>query len=468
LLFRCALATLFVFSALLLNSLPPAQNLPFLFFFAAVALTARVCGFGPAAYATVLSALVADYFFLPPKFGWALTGSDFLKILLFALVCLLIISIAKQKSIAERAADENRARLAAIIQSSEDAILSKTLDGIITSWNKGAERLYGYTEAEVIGKHVSLISPPELRDDILTIMTKLRKGEQIEHYHTERLCKDGRRVQVSVSISPIHASDGTVIGASAIARDITSQRQAEETLRRTEKLAATGRLAASVAHEINNPLESVTNLLYLIGNNPSLDAKGRRHLARAEKELERVAHISRQTLGFYRETSAPARINLAETLDEVLAIYAAKLEAKSVTVEKKYRPVPEIQAIAGEIRQVFSNLIANAIDALAMNGRLMVRIAKSQSWENGSRLPGVRVSIADNGSGISPDHQQKLFQPFFTTKDTGGTGLGLWVSKGIIERHRGSIQARSSIDDRHGTVFTILLPETYQATDWPR
>jgi signal transduction histidine kinase len=254
-----------------------------------------------------------------------------------------------------------------------------------------------------------------------------------------------------------------VIGASAIARDITSQRQAEETLRRTEKLAATGRLAASIAHEINNPLESVTNLLYLIGNNPSLDAKARRHLAQAERELERVAHISKQTLGFYRETSTPVRIDLAETLDEVLAIYAGKLEAKSVTVEKKYRTGAEVQGIAGEVRQVFSNLIANAIDALAVNGRLMLRIAKSQSCENGSRPPGVRVSIADNGSGISPHDQQRLFQPFFTTKDRGGTGLGLWVSKGIIERHGGSIQARSSIHPKgHGTVFSIFLPKTYQ------
>jgi hypothetical protein len=132
-------------------------------------------------------------------------------------------------------------------------------------------------------------------------------------------------------------------------------------------------------------------------------------------------------------------------------------------VEKKYRTGAEVQGVAGEVRQVFSNLIANAIDALAMNGRLMLRIAKSQTYEHGNRPPGVRVSIADNGSGISPHDQQRLFQPFFTTKDRGGTGLGLWVSKGIIERHGGSIQTRSSIHPKgHGTVFSIFLPKTYQ------
>jgi PAS domain S-box-containing protein len=590
---RYLIATGFVFGALLLNSLPPAHNLPFLFFFAAVALTARVCGFGPSLYATALSGVLADYFFVHPRMQWAFSPMDIVRLLLFALVCLLIASLALQRSEAQRAADVNQARLAAIVQSSDDAILSKTLEGIITSWNKGAERLYGYTESEVIGKHVSMLSPPELPADIPMIMATLQRGEQIQHHETMRIRKDSRRLDVSVSVSPIHDAAGNVIGASAIARDVTAQKvaaaelareranlrdseqrlqfaqraanmgswewniktgnlwwserispmhgyknealppifenwinaiwpedrervqeavrsaiekrgdyeleyrtqwpdgslhwivargqvlsdekgdpekmigigmdvterkAAEETLRKTEKLAATGRLAASIAHEINNPLEAVTNLLYLLRKNPSLDEKGRRHLTLAEQELERVTHISKQTLGFYRQVSSPSRVDVASTLESVLSVYTHKLEGQNIKVEKRWTSETQIQALAGEIRQVFSNLIANSIDAMPEGGTLTLKVSQSHDWGNGNR-PGVRVVIADTGTGISPDQQRKLFEPFFTTKRDVGTGLGLWVSKSIVQKHEGSIQVRSSVrSGQSGTVFSIFLP----------
>ena len=456
---RYLIATGFVLVALILNFLPPAQNLPFLFFFGAVALTARVCGFGPALYATALSAIAADYFFIHPGTHWGLSLMDILRMLLFALVCLLIASLAQQSSKAQRTAEVNQARLAAIVQSSDDAILSKTLDGIITSWNKGAERLYGYTEAEVVGKHVSLLSPPELPNDIPMIMSKLRSGDQVQHHETTRMRKDGTRMEISVSVSPVHDLAGNVIGASTIARDITGRKAAEETLRKTEKLAATGRLAASIAHEINNPLEAVTNLLYLLRKNPSLDEKGRKHLSFAEQELERVAHISKQTLGFYRQISSTSRIDVARTLESALSVYSHKLEGQSIKVETRLEAGTEIQALAGEIRQVFSNLIANSIDAMPGGGTLILKVSKSHAWGNGNRR-GVRVVIADTGSGITPAQQSRLFEPFFTTKRDVGTGLGLWVSKNIVQNHEGSIQVRSSVrPGKSGTVFSVFLPE---------
>jgi two-component system, chemotaxis family, CheB/CheR fusion protein len=461
---RYLIATGFVLVALTLNFLPPAQNLPFLFFFGAVALTARLCGFGPSLYATALSAIAADYFFIHPGIHWGFSLMEILRMLMFALVCLLIASLAQQRSKAQRAAEMNQARLAAIVQSSDDAILSKTLDGIITSWNKGAERLYGYTEAEVVGKHVSLLSPPELPNDIPMIMSKLRTGEQVQHHETTRIRKDGTRLDISVSVSPLHDLAGNVIGASTITRDITARKAAEETLRKTEKLAATGRLAASIAHEINNPLEAVTNLLYLLRKNPSLDEKGRKHLSFAEQELERVTHISRQTLGFYRQVSSPSRMDVAKTLESALSVYSHKLEGQSIKVETKWGSGTEIQALAGEIRQVFSNLIANSIDAMPQGGTLTLKVSKSHNWGNGNRL-GVRVVIADTGSGIAPAQKSKLFEPFFTTKRDVGTGLGLWVSKSIVQKHEGSIKVRSSVrPGKSGTVFSVFLPESMPAS----
>ncbi len=442
---RYLIATGFVLVALTLNFLPPVQNLPFLFFFGAVALNARVCGFGPSLYATALSAIAADYFFIHPGTHWGFSVMDIIRMLLFALVCLLIASLAQQRSKAQRAAEVNQARLAAIVQSSDDAILSKTLDGIITSWNKGAERLY-------------------LPNDIPMIMSKLRRGEQVQHHETTRTRKDGTRIEISVSVSPVHDLAGNVIGASTIARDITDRNAAEETLRKTEKLAATGRLAASIAHEINNPLEAVTNLLYLLRKNPSLDEKGRTHLAFAEQELERVAHISKQTLGFYRQISSPSRINVAKTLENVLSVYTHKLEGQSIKVEKIWESETEIQALAGEIRQVFSNLIANSIDAMPRGGTLTLKVSKSHDWGNGNRR-GVRVVVADTGSGIAPAQQSKLFEPFFTTKRDVGTGLGLWVSRSIVQKHEGFIRVRSNVrPGKSGTVFSVFLPESKPAS----
>jgi two-component system CheB/CheR fusion protein len=296
------------------------------------------------------------------------------------------------------------------------------------------------------------------------IMSKLRRGEQVQHHETTRTRKDGTRIEISVSVSPVHDLAGNVIGASTIARDITDRNAAEETLRKTEKLAATGRLAASIAHEINNPLEAVTNLLYLLRKNPSLDEKGRTHLAFAEQELERVAHISKQTLGFYRQISSPSRINVAKTLENVLSVYTHKLEGQSIKVEKIWESETEIQALAGEIRQVFSNLIANSIDAMPRGGTLTLKVSKSHDWGNGNRR-GVRVVVADTGSGIAPAQQSKLFEPFFTTKRDVGTGLGLWVSRSIVQKHEGFIRVRSNVrPGKSGTVFSVFLPESKPAS----
>lgn len=455
---RYGLAAGFVAVALLLNSIPAARSLPFLFFFGAVAITARICGFGPALFATFLSGAAANYFFMPPRFGFVHSSGDILRLAFFALVCLLISSLAKQRSLVEKEAEGDRAKLAAIVASSDDAIFSKTLDGTITTWNKGAERLYGYSAGEIIGQNVTILADAKGKFEILGIMETLRGGGKVDHHETQRIRKDGSTVNISLSVSPLFDSDGKVIGAASIARDITAQKLAEEALRKTEKLASAGRLSATIAHEINNPLEAITNLLYLLKRNQSLDEKARKQLNTADDELRRVSHLARQTLGFYRDSSSAVKVNLETALDEVLDLYLRKLSASRIRIEKDYAGPVEVVAFAGEIRQVFSNLVSNAIDAMPNGGRIKIRVANSHSWR-GENIPGGRITVADSGSGIAPADMTKIFEAFYTTKKDVGTGLGLWLSKEIVHKHKGSISVRSSTRAGcSGTVFSVFLP----------
>lgn len=354
--------------------------------------------------------------------------------------------------------EEAQRLLAAIVESSDDAIASKDLNGIVTSWNKSAEKLFGYSAEEMIGKPITLIIPPELHPDETMILSKIRRGERIEHFETVRVTKSGERIDVSLTISPVRDKNGTVIGAAKIVRDITENKKIERALRTTEKLAAAGRLAATVAHEINNPLEAVTNLIYLAKRDLSDRKKVGDYLQLASRELDRVSHIARQTLGFYRENSQPTAVNINQIVNDLLFLYETRFHARKIKLVKQYDKPIEVTALAGEIRQAFSNLITNAIDAMPAGGMLFVRITESHAW-NDSRQPGVRITILDTGSGIKPQHKNSLFQPFFTTKADIGTGLGLWITRNIIVKHHGQIRVKSrSGPEIHGTAFSLFLP----------
>ncbi|HZQ20052.1 MAG TPA: PAS domain S-box protein [Terriglobales bacterium] len=358
---------------------------------------------------------------------------------------------------ARKNAEEARRRLAAIVESSGDAIISKDLNSIVTSWNRQAERLFGYKEEEMIGRSVLTIIPPELHGDEDTILSKIRGGQKIHAFETVRVAKSGERIDVSISISPVRDERGNVVGAAKIARDIREYKKIERALRTTEKLAAAGRLAATVAHEINNPLEAVANLVYLAKRDLPDTEKVASYLSSAKQELNRVAHITRQTLGFYRDTSSPIRFKVASTIDDLLGLYERRFETRSIRLIKQYDNDADIVALAGEIRQAFSNLLTNALDAMPSGGTLSLRVHKAHEWNNAHVL-GVRITIADSGSGISPQHKHSLFQPFFTTKADVGTGLGLWITRGIIEKHGGFIRVKSRVGENHGTTFSIFLP----------
>ncbi|HET9743527.1 MAG TPA: PAS domain S-box protein [Terriglobales bacterium] len=347
-------------------------------------------------------------------------------------------------------------RTATIVESSDDAIYSKDVDGNVTSWNRGAEKMFGYTPQEIIGHSVAVLYPEGHKQEMDETLTLLRSGQSVEHFETVRQRKDGKQIEVSVSISPIRASDGTIAGASTIARDVTERNRATEALRKTEKLAATGRLAGTMAHEINNPLEAVTHLLYLIEKSPSLDASARNYAQLATEEINRVGRIAKQALGFYREAATPVPVNIAALVREVVTLYMAGAQNKNVHLEAQAENEASIPAFPGEMRQVFSNLIVNAVDAVDRGGTVKIRVKHGRDWASCDY--GIRVLVADNGPGIPKSVRARIFEPFFTTKGERGTGVGLWVSEGVVQKHGGKIKMKSSTGTAHGTTFSVFLP----------
>jgi len=348
-------------------------------------------------------------------------------------------------------------RLAAIVDSSDDAIVSKDLNGIVTSWNAGAERIFGYTAQEMIGRSIRTVIPPELQEDEDRILATIGRGERIDHFETVRLTRSGQRIDVSLTISPVKDESGRIVGAAKIARDITERKQAERALRTSERLASVGRLAATVAHEINNPLEAVTNLVYLAKDCAVRDDV-REFLAHAEEEIGRISHLTKQTLGFYRDTTTPSSVRVGALLSSLITVFAPRSRNKGVEICPEILDDREIRAIPGEVRQLLANLLTNSIDAVKNGGRIRVRIFGCNS-RNGQQASGVRITVADSGSGIPTAVRERVFEPFFTTKKDVGTGLGLWVCKSIVDKHHGTIRMKSStVPGKSGTVVSVFLP----------
>lgn len=241
-----------------------------------------------------------------------------------------------------------------------------------------------------------------------------------------------------------------------VAMDVTSRKAAEQTLRQSEKIAATGRLAASIAHEINNPLASVMNALYILRTNSKVPDSALVYVKTAEEELARVVHITKQTLGFYREISSPVMSSVPQLFEEVLAAYDARIEQGRISVHRDFSDVGPLAAFPSELRQVFSNLVLNAIEAISGPGNINIRV---RYGHDGQEREGIHVIVADDGCGIPAENMPQIFEPFFTTKDSKGTGLGLWVSQGIVQKHQGSLRVRSRTDEaRHGTCCSVFLP----------
>jgi PAS domain S-box-containing protein len=348
------------------------------------------------------------------------------------------------------------------IRSIGDAVIACDADGNVEFMNLVAEQLTGWKEAEAKGKSLHEIFPifnEETRAAVENPVDKVRRFGTVVGLanHTFLVAKDGTEVCIDDSGAPIRNSSGKMIGVVLVFRDITERRMSEGALMRAEKLAAAGRLAASVAHEVNNPLEGLTNLVYIARRSNDFD-EIRNLLAQAENELGRIAHITRQSLGFYRETSAPAHFKPAIIVREVTDFYASRATGLGVSFIVKTETEREVLGSPGELRQILSNLLANSLDACANGSTIRIEANSAIDPRDPSR-PGVRITIADTGFGIPPQHLENIFEPFFTTKKDTGTGLGLWVSRELVKKHGGSLRVRSRTSEPLcGTVFSIFLP----------
>jgi PAS domain S-box-containing protein len=272
-----------------------------------------------------------------------------------------------------------------------------------------------------------------------------------------------------VNAYPVRTTPLQVRWVGVIILDASDRKRSEEALRRSEKLAATGRLAASIAHEINNPLEAVTNLLFLLRNYCQLQEPALKYAEMADHEVQRITEITQQTLRFYRQSTLPTHATMAELLDNVLSLHQGRLNTLNIQVERDYDPEMALFCFAGEIRQVIANLVGNAIDATSKGGRLVLRARRSRNWADPTQT-GVRFVVADTGIGMEPAVRERVFEAFFTTKEQTGTGLGLWVSHGIIVKHGGLVHVRSYPVEQGqpsqgrvtGTVFQLFIPDGAQ------
>jgi PAS domain S-box-containing protein len=341
-------------------------------------------------------------------------------------------------------------QLAAIIQYSEDAIISKDLTGRVTSWNPAATRILGYSAEEMIGESILKIIPPELHGDEDVILDNIRNGRSIEHFETVRLTKAGERIDVALTISPLRDESGQIVGASKILRDVSAQKRMANSLLQAEKIAATGKMAATIAHEINNPLEAVVNLLFL-ARERAVDSEQLAYLSAADREIARVSHIARQTLGYYRENASAVSVSLTSLLNDALRIYKPRCDANGIRVETRFESQRKVIVRKGEMMQVISNLVTNAIYAMPRGGVLTLTILDEPN--------SIALCVEDTGEGIPADALPHIFDAFFTTRKTIGTGIGLFIAKQFVEGHGGRIKIESSTDaEAHGTKVTVNLP----------
>jgi PAS domain S-box-containing protein len=361
-----------------------------------------------------------------------------------------------------------RARLAAIVESSDDAIVSKNLKGVVQTWNKGAERVYGYSTVEMIGMPMSILLPPDRPDEEATILERLGKGDRVDHFETARMRKDGTRIEVSLSISPVYDLEGHVIAASHVARDITERRSLEVQRLHAQKLESLGVLAGGVAHDFNNLLTGILGNASLVMEDLAPANPNHRVLGECVRAAERAAQLTRQLLAYAgKGRFLTEAINLSALVREISALVQASISRKVQVRLELAADLPLIDADAGQIQQVIMNLIINGAEAVGENVGLVVCTTAPQTVDDayirtmGSEgrdiAPGlyVMLDVHDNGCGIGESALPRIFEPFFTTKFTG-RGLGLAAVSGIVHGHKGTIRVYSS--PGKGSTFKVLFP----------
>ena len=363
----------------------------------------------------------------------------------------------------KRASDSLRTseeRFRRLIENASVGILIGDRKGGLTYMNPTLLRTLGYEAEDLASGKLrwDRLTPPEYAEADAKALGQLLRTGTAELYQKAYRAKDGRLVPllVGATLIPSLPEGKTSEDIAVFLTDLTEQKQAEAALVQSEKLAAVGRLAASISHEINNPLEAVINLLYLLGQQ-ELTAEARTYLSLANRELARVTQIAGQTLRFHRQATKARPVTPEELLESVVALYQGRLLNSRVALRFQHRGADAVTCYEGDIRQVLNNLVSNAIDAMRSGGSLTIRTSNARLWREST--PGIRITIADTGHGMNEETSRHIFEAFYTTKGINGTGLGLWISRGIVEKHHGLLQVCSTTRvGRCGTVFSLFLP----------
>jgi PAS domain S-box-containing protein len=363
-------------------------------------------------------------------------------------------------------ANERMLQLAAIVESSEDAIISRSLEGVITSWNGGAERLFGYLATEVVGKTDSALVPPDRSDELLSVLAKVKTGEPCSPFETVRLRKDGKQIHVSVSLSPTKDREGRIVGVSAISRDISDLKHLEQQLQQIQKMEAVGKLAGGVAHDFNNLLTVISGSSAILLADVRTDKSARELLKEIYKASQRAASLTHQLLAFSRKQVLEPKVldlnNIIRDAERMLN----RLIGEDVSLTTVLAPdLGLVKVDPGQIEQVIMNLVVNARDAMPQGGKVTIETANVDLDGNYAQTrPEVKtghyvmLAASDNGCGMNEQTKSRIFEPFFTTKETGkGTGLGLATVYGIVKQSSGHIDVYSELD--LGTTFKIYLPK---------
>jgi PAS domain S-box-containing protein len=341
-----------------------------------------------------------------------------------------------------------------------DAVIATDQGGLVNYMNPLAEQLIGMPLEQAKGHRVEDVFPIFNEDTLIVAENPVAKVMELGRIvglanHTVLRHANGTYTPIEDSAAPIRDLKDNLIGVVLVFRDATLERKTQAALRESEKLTSAARMPATVAHEINNPLEAVGNLIYLAKGSPGIPEAAVQHLLVAEQELERVSHITKQTLGFYREAKTPERIDMAELVEYVLRLHSNKLSSKKIAVRRDFRECSPLTGVSGELKQAVSNLISNAADAVSEGGAIRISLSCFESADG----VAVRAEVEDDGPGIAPEHIERLFEPFFTTKADVGNGMGLWVTKEIIERHRGTITVHSRLEGGlGGAAFVVEIP----------
>lgn len=480
-----------VVSVVILLYLPPQDRSPYLIAYPGVILSAWFLGLGGGAVCAFASAVLIEHLVYIPYIipNAARPEGSPSRVLLFMIGSLVVAVVVERTSrvmqhaeitelrrqidsdAAERKLFRERSGAALAMRERETRLQMALESGRVGLWDNDLEhgnylwsdehfRILGFDPGSVPAGYetIRMATHPEDREPMEALFKETMAAARPFCCEYRVVWPDGTVRWVEAQAKYETNAQGKAVRMLGVMTDITHRKQAEMALLRTEKLAAAGRLAASIAHEINNPLEAVSNLLYLIAQSDDLDtAREQAQLAMAE--VMRVSRITQQTLKFHRQSESARKMRLSEVVDNVLELFQGRLVVSNTTVDRRYEDDPELECFAGDLRQVFANLIVNALDAMNTGcGTLTIRIRRGHDWRTG-QAPGMRITFADSGCGMDCQTRRRIYEPFFTTKKDSGTGLGLWVTSEIIERQHGDLRVWSSqLPKRSGTIFSLFLP----------